>query len=152
WEQLEKAQKALIKGNAEPSKVEAAIGRIEKKLEQIQKERIDAQTPPKADVPKLRGLPEGKRVALVVGINGYKSLDKLVTARNDADGIGATLKKKGFAVIEAYDVDRKGFFEKWQQFLEEVEPGAGTAAFFFAGHGIQIPNGKMYSNYLLPAD
>jgi hypothetical protein len=153
-DKLEQAQKELIKGKTEASKVDIlkeAIERMEKALTRVEQEKkSDAPAPPKA--PRLRGLPPGKRVALVVGINGYARLTRLETARNDAAGIGSALRKVGFSVIEAYDVDRTGFFEKWQQFLEEIEPGTGTAAFFFAGHGMQLPTGKVYSNYLLPVD
>jgi hypothetical protein len=97
--------------------------------------------------PKLRGLPSGKRIALVVGMNGYSALQPLKTARNDAAAVGGALERLGFSIIEGHDLDWRGFAEKWQQFLTQIEAG-GTAAFFFAGHGIQIDK----RNYLLPAD
>jgi tetratricopeptide (TPR) repeat protein len=95
-------------------------------------------------------MPSGKRVAFVVGINRYSMLDsgrQLGTALNDAELIAQTLKQLGFAVIEGRDVTRSEFNQKWQEFLNEVEPG-GVAAFYFAGHGVQV--GGM--NYLLASD
>jgi Caspase domain len=116
-----------------------------------EKGRIErAKTDPEAgnpDGPTLPGLPQGKRVALVVGVEAYAHLTRLLTAHNDAAGMAATLRGRGFSVIEALDVDRRGFYEKWSQFLREIEPG-GTVVYFFAGHGIQIEG----RNFLLPTD
>lgn len=124
--------------------------KAQKELEALVKRLAGrADDPVKNDVagPKLRGLPGGKRVALVVGINAYARLGPLKTARNDATAIALSLTRMGFSVIEGHDLDWRSFAEKWQQFLTQIEAG-GTAAFFFAGHGIQIDK----RNYLLPAD
>lgn len=91
-----------------------------------------------------------KRVALVVGINGYDNLlaeQQLKKAVNDARTLGETLKALGYEVIAAENADRRRFNETWQKFLSLVEPG-DEAAFFFAGHGIEIAG----QNYLLPRD
>ena len=100
--------------------------------------------------PRAQPLPPGKRVALVVGINAYSKLEaasQLKTAVNDAIAVGKTFKDIGFEVIEGHDLSRAQFNEKWEQFLRMTAPG-GVAAFFFAGHGIQIGQ----QNYLLPSD
>lgn len=91
-----------------------------------------------------------KQVALVVGINTYEQLKpsgQLQTAVNDSRAVGKTLKELGFEVIEANDVDRKGFGKAWASFLGNIAPG-DIAVFYFAGHGVQIDN----QNYLLPSD
>jgi caspase domain-containing protein len=91
-----------------------------------------------------------KRVALVVGIDQYDNLpaeQQLKKAANDANALGDTLKGLGYQVIVANNADRRGFNESWQKFLSLVEPG-DEAAFFFAGHGIEIAG----QNYLLPRD
>ena len=58
-----------------------------------------------------------------------------------------TLRLLGFTVTEGIDITRSQFYEKWAHFLNEVEAG-GSAAVFFAGHGVQLSQ----INFLLPAD
>jgi hypothetical protein len=91
-----------------------------------------------------------KRVALVVGIDGYDNLaaqEQLQKAVNDARTIGEALKTVGYEVIAVENADRRSFNASWQKFLSRIEPG-DEAAFFFAGHGIEIAG----QNYLLPSD
>jgi hypothetical protein len=92
----------------------------------------------------------GKRVAFVLGVNKYSNLSaasQLKTAVNDARMITETLKKIGFQVIEAEDLPLVQFYQKWNAFLKQVDSET-FAAFFFAGHGVQINN----SNLLLASD
>ena len=91
-----------------------------------------------------------KRVAFVVGIDAYDNLpaqEQLKKAVNDAHSLGEALKGLGYQVVSADNADRRGFNENWQKFLSLVEPG-DEAAFFFAGHGVEIAG----QNYLLPRD
>ena len=91
-----------------------------------------------------------KRVALVVGINGYANLDadkQLQKARGDAAAVAQTLADLKFEVILREDLTRTGFNEAWTDFLGKLSPG-DTAAFYFAGHGVEL-GGR---NYLLPKD
>jgi uncharacterized caspase-like protein len=91
-----------------------------------------------------------KRVAFVVGIDAYDNLpagEQLQKAVNDARALGEAFKELGYQVIEAENADRRSFNESWQRFLSAIEPG-DEAAFFFAGHGIEIAG----QNYLLPRD
>ena len=91
-----------------------------------------------------------KRVAFVVGIDAYDNLpaqEQLKKAVNDAHALGEALKGLGYQVVSADNADRRGFNESWQKFLSAVEPG-DEAAFFFAGHGVEIAG----QNYLLPRD
>jgi hypothetical protein len=72
---------------------------------------------------------------------------QLKKAINDAHALDDTLKGLGYQVIAAENADRRRFNEAWQKFLSLIEPG-DEAAFFFAGHGIEIAG----QNYLLPRD
>jgi hypothetical protein len=91
-----------------------------------------------------------KRVALVIGIDRYDNLDsrvQLKKAKADAKGIAETLRSLGFDVIHKDDVARSAFNSHWQDFLNKLSAG-DTAAFYFAGHGIEL-GGR---NYLIPRD
>lgn len=88
-----------------------------------------------------------KKVALVVGNDGYQNIFPLQKAINDARAIGDTLKSLGFQVLTAQNLTRRAMAETLLEFDRMVEPG-DTAFFFFAGHGFEIKG----ENYLLPVD
>ena len=91
-----------------------------------------------------------KRVALVIGIDNYDNLGanaQLRKARSDAAAVTRVLKDLGFDVIAKDDPTRSAFNNHWQDFLNRLAPG-DTAAFFYAGHGVEF-GGR---NYLLPRD
>src|SRR5215468_4252554 len=88
-----------------------------------------------------------KRVALLVGNNGYENVPRLDTAINDAHALGKTLKKLGFKVFVGEDQSRRSMSEAFVAFDRTIEFG-DTALFFFAGHGFEIHG----QNYLLPTD
>jgi uncharacterized caspase-like protein len=91
-----------------------------------------------------------KRVAFVVGIDRYDHLAdglQLKKAANDAKAVGDTLRDLGYEVVRAENVGRVELLRQWSRFLNMVEPGS-TAAFFFAGHGVEIGG----VNYLIPRD
>ena len=91
-----------------------------------------------------------RRVALVVGIDKYDDLGpqaQLTKARSDAASVSAVLRDLGFDVIAKDDVTRSAFNRSWQDFLNKLTPG-DTAAFYFAGHGVEF-GGR---SYLLPRD
>jgi hypothetical protein len=90
------------------------------------------------------------RHAFVVGIDRYDELPadrQLHKAVNDARAVGETLAELGFEVTHAENVGRLDLVRRWALFLNKIQPG-DVAAFFFAGHGVEI-NG---ANYLLPRD
>jgi peptidoglycan hydrolase-like protein with peptidoglycan-binding domain len=89
----------------------------------------------------------GRRVALVVGIDGYANVQTLTRARNDANAIARQLTDIGFEVILRTDADRRGISTALAQFEERLR-GAEVGMFFFAGHGVEIRG----TNVLLPAD
>ena len=88
-----------------------------------------------------------KRVALLVGNNGYENVPRLDRAINDAHALGEALKKLGFKVLVAEDQSRRSMSEAFLAFDRTIEFG-DTALFFFAGHGFEIHG----QNYLLPTD
>src|SRR5262245_22762973 len=81
-----------------------------------------------------------KRIALVIGIDRYDNLGndrQLQRAVNDAKSVGAAFKALGFELIAAENLRRSAFSEHLQLFLDKIAPG-DTAAFYFAGHGVEI--------------
>ena len=88
-----------------------------------------------------------KRVALVIGNSAYRYTPKLANPRNDAADIGAALRKLGFQVIEAFDLDKAAFERAIRDFAVSLQ-GAQVGMFFYAGHGLQVSG----LNYLVPID
>lgn len=96
-----------------------------------------AQTPPPAD---------GRRVALVVGIDAYPRAP-LQNARNDAAALASVLTELGFVVTRIDDATRDRLGIAIASFAKGIGKN-DVAMFFFAGHGVQVDG----DNYLLPAD
>ena len=53
----------------------------------------------------------GGRVALVVGMSGYRDAPSLKNPANDAKDMSAILRELGFAVTEAVDLDKRALDE-----------------------------------------
>lgn len=88
-----------------------------------------------------------RRVALVIGNNGYKFADPLKTAINDARAMRDQFKASGFEVIFREDAERTAMLDAVDEFIGKLSSDS-VGAVFYSGHGIQI-NG---SNYLIPVD
>jgi len=88
-----------------------------------------------------------KRIALVIGIGGYRFAPELPNPPNDARAIGAALRKLDFDVEEAYDLDNRSFASHIRDFGVRAS-AADVAVVFYAGHGLQVRG----QNYLLPSD
>ncbi|QOZ23152.1 caspase family protein [Bradyrhizobium sp. CCBAU 51753] len=90
---------------------------------------------------------DGRRVALVIGNGGYRSVPALSNPPSDASDIAAALKRLGFAVTlitnANFDEMRRGLIA-----FGRAAAGADMAAVYFAGHGMEI-NGD---NWLIPVD
>lgn len=88
-----------------------------------------------------------KRVALVIGNNAYAEVPVLRTAVNDAEAMGITLERLGFAVVRATNATRRQMNRQIQSFVNRIEPG-DVALLFYAGHGVEVDG----QNFLLPTD
>ena len=80
---------------------------------------------------------EAKRVALVIGNSAYKHAGELANPKNDATDVAAALKKSGFQVIAALDLDKASFDRKIREFASALQD-AEAGVFFYAGHGMQV--------------
>lgn len=89
----------------------------------------------------------GRKVALVVGNATYVHATRLTNPLNDAADLAAALKRLGFEVIVAGDLNSDAFHDTVSKISKAVE-GADLALFFYAGHAVQYEG----VNYLLPVD
>lgn len=90
---------------------------------------------------------EDRRVALVIGNSGYVNVPQLDNPANDAQDLAKTLRRIGFEVTEALDLDYRGMRLAVRDFSEQAED-ADIALLYYAGHGIEIEN----TNYLIPVN
>jgi uncharacterized caspase-like protein len=91
----------------------------------------------------------GRRVALVVGNSGYKTVPPLANPANDARLMAEALKAIGFELVGGkalVDLADKGAMEQAVATFGELVKGAEVGLFFYAGHGVQIDG----HNYLVP--
>jgi hypothetical protein len=87
------------------------------------------------------------RVALVIGNGAYKHAPPLANPQNDASAISASLKARGFEVVEAINVSKAGMDGVMKTFVDKLAE-ADVALLFYAGHGLQVG----LQNYLVPVD
>ena len=87
------------------------------------------------------------RKALVIGNDSYKSVSKLLNAREDAKAIASNLTAVGYKVTLHLDLNEKEMKTALRTFSSQVQ-GGDEVMFFFAGHGVQLGA----TNYLLPTD
>ncbi|HEY7644472.1 MAG TPA: caspase family protein, partial [Hyphomicrobiales bacterium] len=92
-------------------------------------------------------IPMGRRVALVIGNGGYKTVGSLPNPTRDAAAVAAQLKQIGFEVIDRYDLDEKAMRSALREFESKVA-GADWALVYYAGHGMEM-DGR---NWLIPID
>ncbi len=89
----------------------------------------------------------GDRIALVIGNSDYKFTAPLKNPANDAADMAAALRKLGFDVVEAQNLDGEHFADMVSQFTRKLR-GAKVGLFYYAGHAMQYEN----TNYLMPVD
>ncbi|MBM3557552.1 MAG: hypothetical protein FJX47_18595 [Alphaproteobacteria bacterium] len=92
-------------------------------------------------------LAQDRRVALVVANGRYAHAPALANPSNDGRGVTEALKRLGFHVTEAHDVNRMGMEFALRSFRRGARQ-ADMALVFYAGHAIQV-GGR---NHLLPVD
>jgi len=104
-------------------------------------------TAPRATAPAAVTSAE-RRVALVIGNSGYRSVPALPNARRDAGAVAAALRSVGFQTVtlEA-DLPRDKLIDAMRDFARHAER-ADWALIYYAGHGIEIGG----VNYLIPVD
>lgn len=78
-----------------------------------------------------------KRVALVIGNGGYKTLSTLDNPTRDAVAVAGELRANGFDVEEHTDLDRADLLDALDGFREAAR-GADLALVFYAGHGMEV--------------
>jgi hypothetical protein len=98
----------------------------------------------------LPGAAEGKRLALLIGVNKYPNLGskfELRTSVNDANLLGQRLRTLGFAVETVADPSLDKMIEAVSALVDKVQP-EDTVLFYFSGHGVRSDG----INLLLPSD
>jgi uncharacterized caspase-like protein/TPR repeat protein len=88
-----------------------------------------------------------RRVAFVVGNGGYQTVPQLPNPIHDAQAVAAALKRSGFEVVTAVDLDRIGFDKAFEKFIRSLS-GADLSVFYYSGHGIQVGG----DNRIIPID
>jgi TPR repeat protein len=88
-----------------------------------------------------------RRVAFVIGNSGYQTVPSLPNPKNDAVAVAQALKKSGFEVVSAIDLDRVGFDQAFEKFIRSLG-GADMSVFYYSGHGIQVGG----DNRIIPTD
>jgi len=88
------------------------------------------------------------RVALVIGNGAYTDVGALRNPASDAKLMARTLKKLGFDVVLALDVDQKEMKRRIRDFGAALNAGGPhtVGLFYYAGHGVQVDG----ENFLLP--
>lgn len=79
----------------------------------------------------------GRRVALVIGNADYRGVPALTNALANAHAVTAALRKNGFEVWTALDLDRARMESTLRSFEAQIA-GAAVAVFYFAGYGIDV--------------
>src|SRR6188508_9400 len=88
-----------------------------------------------------------RRVALVIGNDGYLGQAVLQNARRDATAMAAELRTLGFQTTLVEDATRQRFNAAVETFVSTLTPN-DIAVFYYAGHGAQADG----ENYLIPID
>ncbi|WP_434053206.1 MAG: caspase family protein [Roseibium sp.] len=101
----------------------------------------------KPNLPDLGALPEGKRVALVIGNSAYEHAPVLPNPKNDATDLMESLERLGFTVILGLDQNKVAMESTVRDYVRTIQD-ADVALFFYAGHAMQL-SGR---NYLIPID
>jgi TPR repeat protein len=95
----------------------------------------------------LPSLAAGKRVALVVGNAAYAAVPALAQPGNDAKAVASALRKAGFEVVTAIDLDKAGFENAIERYSRALN-GADVSLLFYSGHGLSVDG----ENRLVPVD
>lgn len=89
---------------------------------------------------------QGRR-ALLVGVDSYRNVPKLLKAVGDAQAMKRTLERSGFEADLVANPERSALNLAISAFTRKLQPG-DVALVQFSGHGVALDG----ENYLLPAD
>jgi hypothetical protein len=141
-----KEQQRLALEMTEISKLRAEAEEAKRKQaeleEQLKIAKQQNQTSPASAITTM-----ANRKALVIGNDSYKSVSKLLNAREDAKSIASSLASVGYQVTLKLDLNEKELKAALRAFSSQIQ-GGDEVMFFFAGHGVQLGA----ANYLLPTD
>jgi hypothetical protein len=87
------------------------------------------------------------RVALVIGNSAYVRVPHLPNPVHDAEDVAAALRRSGFEIMVATDLDKAGMDEAMIKFARAART-ADVAMFYYTGHALQFGG----INYLVPVD
>ena len=142
----EEVESRLAAEGRERERLQVAARESERLLaEARERSRQQAQEPP-PQRPQASARNE-RRLALVIGNDGYQSVPKLLNARADASAMARQLEAAGFRVTVRFDLSERAMKDALRTFRTSVE-GGDEVVVFFAGHGVQLGA----ANYLLPVD
>ena len=99
-----------------------------------------------AETNKVKSGEADTKIAIVIGNSAYPT-GALTNPKNDATAIASAFKKLGFEVLLKLDLTKTETDAAFKVFSQKAEKSA-VAAFFYAGHGMQINGG----NYIVPID
>jgi uncharacterized caspase-like protein/TPR repeat protein len=88
-----------------------------------------------------------RRFAIVVGNGDYAHVTDLKNAVADARLVANFLRSQGYAVLDRYNLPKRGFEGLLREALTAI-PTDAEIVFYFAGHGLQIGR----RNYIVPVD
>ena len=89
-----------------------------------------------------------RRIALVIGNGKYENAGVLTNPANDANAIGALLKKAGFDVVDLrLNLGVVEFKRAVREFVDRAA-NADVAVVYYSGHGLEYGG----VNYLIPVD
>ncbi len=102
----------------------------------------------KAGSAATNAAPSARRVALVIGNSGYRSVPTLANPRRDSRAMADVLRRVGFqSVTLVNDLTHDRMVEALRAFASEADH-ADWAVIYYAGHGIEVGG----LNYLIPVD
>ncbi|RKZ93543.1 MAG: hypothetical protein DRR19_00880 [Candidatus Parabeggiatoa sp. nov. 1] len=87
-------------------------------------------------------------IALVIGNGNYRNISPLSTPVKNAADMANVLKKLGFEVTLAQNVNRRAMREAIDEFETRLHHKGGTGLFYFSGYGLQNKG----HNFLVPVD
>jgi tetratricopeptide (TPR) repeat protein len=102
----------------------------------------------KAPAPTTTAVPQGRRVALVIGNADYKNVNVLTNPQHDAKAIASSLRAIGFETVTLVDdATREKLISALRAFASEAAT-ADWAVVYYSGHGMEV----FGTNFLIPID